>query len=132
MRLNAPSPSQRFWRLLWANYFTEVFGVVRSSLMRQTKLQGCFAGADRNFMAEMVFQGDVGYVEEYLFSRRDHPDCYCRLDNAEAKQLWFGPKTAKSKAKYLSLIKTQIYFAAIVGLPPSITERLRCITMLGE
>jgi len=132
VRLSGKSPSDRFWRLLWAGYFTEVFGLMRSSMVRGTKLQGSFAGADRNFVAEMILQGDVGYVEDYLFARRDHPDCYCRLKDTETKHLWFDSKAKKEMLKYLGLHKSKVYLSAIATLPIPTRERFRCAKKLMQ
>lgn len=130
VRLNADAPSDRFWRLLWAGYFTEVFGLMRSDMIRRTKLQGSFAGGDRNFLAEMLLQGNVGYVEEYLFARRDHPDCYCRLQTTDAKNAWFDPKAKNLRA--LGAIKAKAYLSAIARLPMPLSEKVRCVKMLTE
>lgn len=132
VRLNGKSPSERFWRMLWAGYFTEVFGLMRSSMVGRTKLQGSFAGADRNFVAEMILQGNVGYVEDYLFARRDHPDCYCRLKDTETKHLWFDPKGKKETLKFLGLHKSKVYLSAIASLPMSKRERIRCVQKLTQ
>ena len=116
----------RFRRVLWAGYFNEVFGVFRSSCVSRTSLHGSFVGSDRNFMAEMVLQGDAGYVEEYLFDRRDHPACYCRAVKSHDERLkWFDPSIDIS-ARLAGLTKFNHYIAAIArsGLPAA--ERLAC------
>ncbi len=132
IRLSGKTPSERFWRSLWAGYFTEVFGLQRSSMMERTRLEASFAGSDRNFAAEMVLQGDVGYVEEYLFSRRDHPNCYCRLADTDAKLAFFDPKVRKEMWRFTGVVKMQAYITAILGLPLPMRERVRCLRMVSE
>ncbi len=132
IRLTGKTPSERFWRSLWAGYFTEIFGLQRSSMMEKTRLEQSFAGSDRNFAAEMVLQGDVGYVEEYLFSRRDHPNCYCRLEDTAAKLAFFDPKVKKGMWRLTGIVKMYAYITAILGLPLPIAERIRCLQMVTE
>lgn len=132
IRLVGNTPSERFWRSLWAGYFTEVFGLQRSSMMEKTRLEASFAGSDRNFAAEMVLQGNVGYVEEYLFSRRDHPNCYCRMEDTAAKLAFFDPKVRKEMWQFTGIVKMQAYITAILGLPLPMSERVRCLRMVTE
>ncbi|MCU0549063.1 MAG: glycosyltransferase [Leptolyngbya sp. Prado105] len=132
VRLSGKTPSERFWRSLWAGYFTEIFGLQRSSMMENTRLEASFAGSDRNFAAEMVLQGDVGYAEDYLFSRRDHPDCYCRLEDTAAKLAFFDPKVKKEMWRLTGVVKMQAYLDAILKLPMPNRERIRCLRMVSE
>jgi len=131
VRLNHPRPSERFSRLLWAGYLPEVHGVMRSSLIKNTKLFRGFAGDDRSFLAEMLLQGDVGYVEDYLFSRRDHPDAFCRVEGDKARQSFYNPKSKRSP-KLIGVVKFKEYLADIYRHPISWTEKRRCGQMLAK
>lgn len=131
VRLNHSQPSQRFWRLLWGGYLPEVHGVMRSSLIRNTQLFRGFPGDDRSFLADMILQADVGYVEEYLFSRRDHSDAYCRLQDWQARQNFFNPK-AKQSQNLTGLIKFKEYLSDIYRYPMPWSEKLACVQMLAK
>lgn len=132
MRLDGDTPSERFWKLLWTGYFTEVFGVFRSDCVARSPLMGSYVGGDRNFMADMLFQGNVGYVEEYLFLRRKHPDAYCnKLDDDTDRQTWFD--TAKSVPGMLAgPVKLKEYVASLMRhtMPPR--ETATCMWMILE
>lgn len=132
IRLNGATPSERFWKILWAGYFTEVFGLMRSQMVKRTHLQRSFAGSDRNFVADMLLQGNVGYIEQYLFSRRDHAECYCKLKDTATKLEWFDPKVKRSMSKFTGLVKTKTYLDAIATFPMSPIERARCVQKLVE
>jgi glycosyltransferase involved in cell wall biosynthesis len=132
IRLSDKSASDRFWRSLWAGYFTEHFGLQRSSAMQQTQLFGSFTGSDRNYAVTMILQGNVGYVEEYLFSRRDHPDCYCRIKNASDRLTFFDPKVRRELWRFMGMVKMQAYLTAIVRSSLSTSEKIRCLRMLME
>ena len=129
-RLNGSRPQDRFYSILWANYFNEVFGVMRTEMIAKTNLYGSYVGADRNFTAEMILQGDVGYVEEYLFLRRHHPEAFtAKLQDNASRLQWFDPQ-AKTPIFLASYIKFQQYFASIIRLPLSLQERLACLKNL--
>lgn len=127
LRLAAARPSERFRRMLWVDHFTEVFGLMRSRLIARTRLYGGHGGADRHFMAEMVLQGDVGYVEARLFLRRQHPESFCDALNDNAARLkWFDP-LARSPATLTAPIKLQHYLISLLRLPLPASERAACL-----
>jgi len=131
VRLNSLRPSQRFWRLLWAGYLPEVHGVMRSDLIKKTKLYQGFAGDDRSFLAEMLLQTDVGYVEDYQFFRRDHASCFCNITDEQQRQYFYNPKR-KASSKQIGLIKLKGYLSAIQRYPMPLSEKIACLKSLLE
>ncbi|WP_204153803.1 glycosyltransferase family 2 protein [Leptolyngbya sp. CCY15150] len=131
VRLTSSSPSQRLWRMLWAGYLPEVHGVMRSHLVKKTKLFRGFPGDDRSFLSEMLMQSDVGYVEDYLFSRRDHADSFCRIADQTSRQSFYNPK-AKRSARMVGLIKLREYVLDVLRHPMSAAERLACLKIVVE
>ena len=79
--------------------------------------------------------GDIGYVENYLFLRRDHDECYVRSKADKLSKLkWFNPK-AKNMAlssQLTGLSKFNEYVKAIVNSPIPFGERLQCLFFLFE
>ncbi len=82
-------------------------------------------------MAEILMQGNVGYVPEYIFRRRDHPDCYVRaMSTAKARQAWFD-----SDSKHVmpaQLVKMKYYFESISRSRMNSAEKLTCVRMLAS
>ncbi|MBW4464786.1 MAG: hypothetical protein KME07_05010 [Pegethrix bostrychoides GSE-TBD4-15B] len=135
LRLKSSSVCDRFRRILWAGYFSEFFGVMRASCIAKTHMHGNYAGSDRNFLAEMVLQGDVGYVEEYLFQRRDHGKCFCRSQTDKVSRLkWYDPnvKRASLVASTTGLLKWKLYLQAIFGYQISLSDQVGCLLALSE
>jgi glycosyltransferase involved in cell wall biosynthesis len=132
LTLNAERPRERFWRLLWTEHFTEIFGVMRSQTIASTKLHGSYVGSDRNLLAEILLRGNIGYGKERLFCRREHPASYIASlkGNAERRQ-WFDPK-ANYPDSLTGLIKIKEYAQAIASAPISLTEKIACWGMLSE
>ncbi|MGB3135300.1 MAG: glycosyltransferase family A protein [Nodosilinea sp.] len=130
VRLSHAHPSERFWRLLWGGYLPEVHGVMRTDLVKKTKLFRGFPGDDRSFLVDMLLQADVGYVEDYLFSRRDHMSAFCSLTGWQERQSFFNPK-AKRSPHLNGLVKLREYLGDIYRYPMSWSEKLACIQMLA-
>ncbi len=132
LRLNGEKASDRFWRILWVVHYTEVFGVMRSDMIAKTQMHPSIVGSDRHFMTEMILQGDVGYVEDYLFLRRHHPESFCNaLKNNLARLQWFDPK-AKSSTLFASPRKLKEYAISIFRMEMPWHERVACLWMLVE
>ncbi|MEB3291700.1 MAG: glycosyltransferase family A protein [Synechococcales bacterium] len=133
IRLDGKTAADRFMRIMWTpGYFTEIFGVMRVDLMRQTRLQGSFAGSDRSFMAEMLLLGSVGYVERYLFTRRDHPQAYCHMKNKTAQLLWYDTSRPKLMAYLAGPLKVWYALESIVRTSLNGWDKVQCIEMLME
>lgn len=135
LRLKSGSVRDRFRRILWAGYFSEFFGVMRADCIANTNMHGNYAGSDRNFLAEMVLQGNVGYVEAYLFQRRDHDKCFCRSQTDKIARLkWYNPnvKRASWVASTTGLLKWKLYLAAIFSYSIPLGDRVGCLGALLE
>ena len=64
--------SERFWRTLWTDNIYEIYGVMRAKYVSHARPVGLFFGSERNLLAEVLLQGNMGYIDEPLFARRDH------------------------------------------------------------
>lgn len=128
--LDGARTRDRFYRILWVDHFTEIWGLMRTSFLKKTILYGSFIGSDRTLLAEMLLQGDIAYVPEYHFFRRDHPENYCNSKRSNADRLaWFDPKKHNSKMRN-GPAKVWYYVAAIGRLPMPVSERVACMGMV--
>jgi len=130
--LNGEQVRDRFWGVLWGETFSPLYGVIRSDVMAKTKLHGNFAGSDRNFVAELLLHAKAGFVDDYLFYCRKHPDSYsCSLKDNKTRMLWYNPKT-KTPDSMLGFLKFKNYLEAIIRSPISFRDRFACIQVLAE
>ena len=130
--LNGPRPRDRFHRILWVDHFTEIWGLFRSDLLRRTRLFGSFIGSDRTLLAEVLLQGDIGYIPEYHFFRRDHPENYCNSQRTtEARLKWFDPKKRSGLLRNAPA-KFWYYTFALGRLPVPAAERAACLGLMAE
>jgi glycosyltransferase involved in cell wall biosynthesis len=73
----------------------EVFGVVRSEVLRRTALIGPYMASDRVLLAELALHGRLFEVAEPLFLSRDHPGRSVNL-HPHARHVWFDTARAGS------------------------------------
>ena len=90
--LDAADASRRFYSMLWAAAFPPIWGVMRSSMVRRTRMFGDFIGSDRNFLADLLLYGGLKYVRQCLFYIRVHPGAYVALaERSHAfRRWWYG------------------------------------------
>lgn len=70
------------------NLANAVFGVIRSSVLRDTMLLGKFFGADYVLLMEICLRGRFHELQEHLFMRRDHERNSRRLPRKEIAVWW--------------------------------------------
>ena len=73
-RSDSPEPHIRFHDLILNVKCFEIFGVIRSSALRQTPLQGSFGHADGVLLTWLGLMGRFYEIPEHLFFNRDHPE----------------------------------------------------------
>jgi glycosyltransferase involved in cell wall biosynthesis len=121
-----PSPSRRLKHLLWnIRQCNANFGVVRTSIMRRTKLFQLFPDSDVPFLAEVALHGAFIEYPEPLFFRRVHDLSVRRFPSAQERMVMFDP-SKKGKIVFPSWQLFFSYLAAIHRTPLSFAERLRC------
>jgi glycosyltransferase involved in cell wall biosynthesis len=70
---DAPDPRIRYREIIQIHHECEpVYGVIRTNLLRQTRLHGKYADSDRVFLAELAVRGRFLMIHEALFFHREH------------------------------------------------------------
>jgi len=129
------SPSRRLQASFRLVYPGSVWAVMRSAAVARTRLHGPYLGSDWNFIAEMLLQGGLGLVPEYLFFVRNHPGAFSSPANqggtSKAQRLqWFSP--GRRMPAFMSPAQSLYFFVEAVlkhPLPPR--ERLRCLRYIA-
>lgn len=124
------APSKRLKHLLWNIWMCNAqFGLMRSSVMRQTKLLGTYPNSDLAFLAELALYGRFVEIPEPLFFRRIVELSVRKYPSAQERMVMFDPKKAAS----LSFPNWRLFaahFSAIHRTPLTPLERLRCYAKL--
>ena len=92
-------PSQRFGDALSQDRWDfEVFGLIRTSALRRTRLLGNYVASDRILRAELALLGSYCILPDWLFFSRDHPGRSVRAYPAHHLRAgWFDPRLANRK-----------------------------------
>lgn len=138
LRLNGDRICDRFWAVVWTIDIYEVYGVMRSNLVAKTKLAGSYVGSERTMLAKMLLQGNIGYVEEGLFSRRDHAGAQTAI-HIQARKAGnyaaiLSSQAPKSKVPRLlaSAVRFGKYLEALLSFPMPLRDRIACLKTLAE
>jgi glycosyltransferase involved in cell wall biosynthesis len=126
--LRESTPHERIKRLVWnpPNMGTSIFGLIRTSALRQTRGTLTFLSADYVILAELALLGEFREIPEVLFLRRYHRGmsreaCLTLADLAE----WFQPGSSNSVLlEYWTLLAQHL--VSIKRAPLGFGERMRC------
>ncbi|MFC1550805.1 glycosyltransferase family 2 protein, partial [Candidatus Neomarinimicrobiota bacterium] len=92
--ISANSPAKRFGYMLNSNHSCmAVFGVYRSSILKNTALLGNYASSDENLLAQICLSGKMFEIKDSFFYRRFHNDTSCSVYPSEySRAEWFDPE----------------------------------------
>jgi glycosyltransferase involved in cell wall biosynthesis len=92
-------PSRRFRDALSQDRWDfEVFGLIRTSALRRTRLLGNYIASDRILRAELALLGSYCILHDWFFFSRDHPRRSVRAYPAHhLRAAWFDPRLANRK-----------------------------------
>lgn len=68
-----------------------VFGLMRSSVLRRTRLIGDYMGSDVNLLGELALHGPLVELPEFLFFRREHPKASSYDKSFKNQLMFFNP-----------------------------------------
>lgn len=74
MATESPHTPERFRSILFGVGGDDFYGVIRTDVLRRTRLNGSYHHSDRTLVAELALLGPFRQVPDLLFFRRDHPD----------------------------------------------------------
>jgi glycosyltransferase involved in cell wall biosynthesis len=141
---DSPSPAERFRSMLFGTgkadsgviRADDMYGVMRTRVLRQVAPQGSFYHSDRVLMAEVALRGPFRQVPEWLYFRRDHSD---RPQHATPTvRGWCSNLDPRRANKYLNptarLFAEFIwgYVTAIARAPLPAADRRSCYRYLGQ
>ncbi len=127
----SPDPAVRLYNAIAVDYLTvQLYGVMRSALLKQTTRYHGYVGEDRNFLAELCLRGRVVEIPEYLFLHRLYPDAWGAVVSASDVSLddlvAYDPTVDWSVDRRSGVRRIVNYFAAIGRVPLSPMVRVRC------
>lgn len=91
---DSPEPHLRFADFIRKDHWCfDVFGLIRTKVLKQTPLIGSYAESDRNTLAALSLLGRFHRIPERLFFSRDHSERSIRKFRMPARRTeWFDPE----------------------------------------
>ena len=128
----AETPSARFRELSWRWYPCEAtYGVIRSSVLRKTRLQQNYTGSDRVLLCELALHGPFIQLEEPLFLKRYHEGN--RYKDWRGRMAWFFPDLSKTgKITFPYWLQFFDYFTTLRRVPLPPLQRAFCGVWIGR
>jgi glycosyltransferase involved in cell wall biosynthesis len=85
------TPSARFRDLTGYSSCEEIYGLIRSEILKKTDLQLNYTDSDRSLLCELSMYGKFKQVNEILFYKRHHPEMSTRVfKDWRQRMAWFG------------------------------------------
>lgn len=130
IRFDAERPNERFLSMSefrGASYkCEEVFGLMRTNILRRTKLIAKYADSDRTLLAELGLYGPFYEIPEPLFLHRLHPKSSVEVyPSRHERTVWFDP-SKEGKLVFPNWRQYYELFAAIKNSPLPVDEKARC------
>jgi glycosyltransferase involved in cell wall biosynthesis len=123
-------PALRLAHLLQhVSIFNCTYGLIRSAILRKTRLHGSFPMADRVLISELAMLGEFVEIAEPLLRLRIHEHrSLSQHKNAQAIRELFDPAN-KTKRSFLSIegrVQLELLRSAW-RVPPRLSEKLMCV-----
>jgi glycosyltransferase involved in cell wall biosynthesis len=115
---------ERFRELADPKHHCEIFyGLIRTGVLRQTRLQQNYTDSDRTLLAELSLYGRFYEIPEPLFFKRYHPqNSYV---NMRTRMAWFDP-SLKGRFVFPYWMQFFDYLRTISRVPLPWSEKVRC------
>ena len=134
------SPHRRLARILTnLNLANAVEGLIRSKVLRQTRLIGSFIASDYVLLAELAMLGEFLELPDVLFHRRLHKGASRAVNRTNAEVLsWFDPTQAlRYRLGHVLcprlMVRSRLLYEwlrSASSLPLSRTDRMLCLSTI--
>jgi len=119
-------PCVRFSNILYDRKCDPICGLMRTEVLKQTRLHQGFADCDRVLLAEMGLRGRFSLVPEHIFSRRMHAEqSTTKYKDLRKRTVFYDPAKA-GQLFFPVLLEHMALFSAIRRAKLPLGERLRC------
>lgn len=128
----SPSPVRRFRSLLYGRGGNDIYGVMRTDVLRRTHMHGSYHNADRTLVAELALHGRFDHCPEVLYFRRDHPRRAERaMGQMRDRATNLDPRRGSQAKVRLKIDYVMGYVGAIRQSPLSPSDKARCYLHLS-
>ncbi len=130
--LDDPDPAVRFRELVGRDHMCfQLFGVMRTAVLQDTRMLGPFPDADRVTLVELALRGRLGPVREPLFLHREHAGRSVNVHRASRDRLaWFDTSNVRTRSFPAWRLGTE-FAAGVWRAPLAPAEKARVLRGLG-
>jgi glycosyltransferase involved in cell wall biosynthesis len=127
-KASSTKPYERFRSLTSLDYnCEETYGIIRSEVLRNTRLQPNYTDSDRTLLAELGLHGRFYQVPEPLFYRRIHPGMSTMVfSDWRERMTWFNPSLDEDSIVLPNWQQFFHYLLIIAESPLNLYEKIRC------
>jgi len=119
-------PQDRFKDLVTISHWgSEIFGLLRSDVLRKTPLIAGFPGSDRTLIAELSLLGRFYEIPEYIFFSRSHSDRSIETGTVHSRGALFDP-SKENVTIYPHWRQLLEYFKSVGKVQLSFYQRAVC------
>lgn len=123
-------PQKRFHNIIAGHRCYEVFGLMRSDILRNTPLMGNYSYGDNILLARLILLGKFYEIPKYSFFPRKHPDQSARMMyDRRAWTVWFDSKK-QGKITFPHWRMVYEFFASVSKAPITLHEKVYCYVHL--
>jgi glycosyltransferase involved in cell wall biosynthesis len=123
---DSPRASERFRSLMFTHGGDDLYGVIRTDILRTIAPHDSYHNAGRKLVAEMSLYGPFSQVPEIMFFRREHPGRGDNLGSIQQVCTNLDPRRKDHSTARLMAEMLAAYPVAIRRAPLSAVERRRC------
>jgi glycosyltransferase involved in cell wall biosynthesis len=126
----AATAHQRMHELMYRDHTCEMtYGLIRTAVLRKTRLYQNYTDADRTLLCEMALHGRFHEIPEALFHKRYH--AANQYLDWRARMSWFHPGTEGS-ITFPNWMQFADMFVTVQRVPLPRDEKLRCYLITGR
>jgi glycosyltransferase involved in cell wall biosynthesis len=119
--------SSRFRELIgWDHNCEELYGIIRSDVLRKTKLQLNYTDSDRTLLCELALYGKFFQIPEQLFYRRIHSEMSTVVYSDWRKRMEWFDISNKERAVFPHWQQFFHYLEIISKVPMPLCEKTSC------
>jgi glycosyltransferase involved in cell wall biosynthesis len=128
----SPRPYKRFRAILLGRGGHDIYGVIRTEVLRRTMLTSSAYSNDRAMMAELALRGRFHHLPDVLLYIRDHTQRTAQIRTLRSKIAVLDPHRGNALLHPMFRIYAEYtfgFFRAIARVPLPWDERARCYVL---
>jgi glycosyltransferase involved in cell wall biosynthesis len=114
--------------LMKVGYCTATYGLIRSDILRKTRLMASFPFSDRVYLAELAMLGELWEIREPLLRLRNHAGRSTKANKTvDSIRKWYDPAAAKMAMVLPLQIRADVEIVrSALRLPMAWKDRMLC------